>query len=113
MEITKKINGKEYGFKFTPYTTQVAAEYLKINLADIQEYIDKNSISGMNALFRAAIDVYSKGDKSLTPYEMDDLLDKMSDDDFIDIYTCALEGQQGWITKIQTITLDNKRVKKK
>jgi hypothetical protein len=113
MEITKKIGGKEYGFKFTPFTTQVAAEYLKVDLADVQEYINKNSINGVNALFRAAIDVYSKGDKSLNKYEMDDLLEQMTDDDFLDIYTCAIEGQQGWITKIQTVTLNSKKVKKK
>lgn len=109
MEITKKINGTEYGFKFTPLTTKKVCDYKKINLIDIEDYISKNPTDGINALFRAAIDVYSKGEKSLNEYEMDELIEQMSDEDFTDIYTCSVESQQGWITKIQSLSTKAKK----
>ena len=100
MEITRKINGKEYGFKFTLLTLKKFCEYKDIELDRFDDFFQKNFADGINTLLRASIDVHSKGKQVLDEYQMDELIETMSEKDLTDIYLSFQQSLTGWVNKI-------------
>lgn len=100
MEITKTIDDKEWGFKFTLLTLKKFCEYKNIEVDKFDEFIRANFVDAMNTLLRAAIDVHSKGEKLLNEYEMDELIEKMTQEELTDIYKCYQDSLEGWVNKL-------------
>ena len=80
-----KVNNKNYTFKFTIWTIEKTCELLGIGLDEYDDYLKANSIKGMNALFRAALDVGTQGEIILNQYEIDNLIEQMVKKDFYEI----------------------------
>jgi hypothetical protein len=109
MEIIKQINGKEYGFKFTLLTLKKFCEYKKIEFEDFFNYWKKNSVDSINTLLCAAVDVYSQGKQLLNEYQMDELIEQMSQDDLDSIFDIFWKGLEGWIQKLGIKTKGEKK----
>ena len=111
MEITKKINGKEYGFKFTLLTLKKFCEYKDIGLNEFNSFLKKNYIDSVNTLLCAAIDVYTKGKDLLDEYQVDELIEQMTQEELTEILSICWSSMDGWIQKLGIKA--EKEVKKK
>ena len=111
-QIVKKIGDKEVGFKFTMLTIRKYCEMRGITFNEYDKDMSENVFISSNTLFRAAVDVWSKGERNLTEYEMDDLLEDMTQQDYADILKCYSDGMVSALSLVPTKS-NNKQASKK
>jgi hypothetical protein len=109
MEITKKIGSKQYGFKFTLLTLKKFCEYKSIELGEFNTFLKKNYIDSVNTLLRAAIDVGSEGKVLLSEYQVDDLIEQMTQDELTEILNACWQSMDGWVQKLGIKTKGEKK----
>jgi hypothetical protein len=103
-EVVKTIGDKQRGFKFTNLTIE---KYCKIRGIEFFQFDDdrrNNILASNNAMFRAAIDVYSKGQDIIDEYECDDMIEKMAQEDFNDIIKAYVESMSTMLVKLTGAT---------
>jgi hypothetical protein len=99
-EVKITISGKEYGFKFTNLTIVKYCELRGIEFHQFDKDMSTNITASNNAMFRAAIDVFSKGQSKLTEYEADDLIEQMSQEDYTSVMRAYGEGMRNIVTRL-------------
>ena len=97
--IVKKVDGKEYGFKFTNLTLIKYCQKRDIPLSDFDKDVNKNFLLSNSVMLQCAYEVYNKGEKTLNDYDVDDFLSVLSDEDHAEIFSCYAESMRGMITK--------------
>lgn len=71
-----------------------------IEFSDYDNDLNKNPVIGVQTLYAAAIDVGSKGQRILSEYEIDDLIESMEKQDLVDIYNCYADSLESMVTKM-------------
>jgi hypothetical protein len=107
--MTIKVNNKSYDFKFTIWTIERTCELLGIDLNDFDDKIKGSPIKGINALYRAALERGSKGKQVLNEFEMDDLVEQMTREDFYAIYKDYLNSIEAVAMKISGFSEPKKK----
>ena len=107
-----KVNNKNYTFKFTIWTIEKTCELLGIGLNEYDDYLKANSIKGMNALFRAALDVGTQGEIILNQYEIDNLIEQIAKEDFYKIYKDYLNSLEQIAIKLAPFMKEEQPKKK-
>lgn len=109
----KNIGGRELGFKFTLLTITKYCEIRGIDFSDYDKDMAENFNVSSNVLFRAAVDVYSQGKVKLSEYEMDDLFEQMTNEDYTDLMEAYHEGMMSALGKMGAKSSGKQDAKKK
>lgn len=83
--VVKKINGKNYGFKFNVLTFQLFSDMSGVEFGDMGTHFQGKPFGSILKMISAGYEVYNEG-KGLSEYKMADLIDEMSQEDFQDIW---------------------------
>ncbi|MDX1315084.1 MAG: hypothetical protein R3356_06250 [Eudoraea sp.] len=94
-QIVKTIGDREYGFQFNMLTIRKYCEYRGIDFSDYDNDFASDIMVTSEVLFKAAADVYSKGKVILDEYELAELFENMTNDEYKEIITCYSEGMRG------------------
>lgn len=109
-QISKTIKKEEYVFAFSFLTIKKYCDIKSITVSEFDQNIEEDG--DINTLFRAAVDVATKGEVQIDEYEMDELLNEISDKDFVGVYKCYLNSVESIAVRMATV-VKNIKVKKK
>ena len=102
MEVKIKVDGKEYGFKFTMITVEKLGKRVGKEYHEVFDYLAKEPFGALNNVFVVANMVYNKGE-AMDEYEMDELLEKMSEDQIRELRDAFRESLSKMIEKFASL----------
>jgi hypothetical protein len=101
MIVKKKINGKEYGFKFTDLTVIEYCRQRGIDFSDLFEDESKNILLSNNMMFRCAVWNYNEGKDMPSEFEMDNLINDMPQEDYDEIYNAYFQSMNSMAMRLK------------
>ena len=97
--ITKKIAGKDRGFKFNVKTFEIFSESTGVEFGEMGNHFMSKPFGSILSLMCASVEVYDKGQKP-DEYEVADWIDELPDADFQEIWNCFQENFAKYVSKI-------------
>ena len=106
--VVTKIDGKEYGFKFTMITLEKLGKRVELEYHEIFDYLKKEPFGALNNVFVVANMVYNRGEE-MNEYEMDDLITKMNEDQIRELRNAFRESLAKMIEKFASLAKEESK----
>ena len=91
MDVVVKVEGKDYGFRFTMITLEKLGRRVGKEYHEIFDYLQKEPFGAMNNIFVCGNMVYNKGEE-MSEYDMDDLIEAMTADQIKEVRSAFSES---------------------
>jgi hypothetical protein len=89
-DLVIKVDGKEYGFRFTNLTLRLMTDRAGLALSDLLDMATSKPIHFVMDMVWASNKVYSRLEKELSDVEVDNLIEEMSQDQMNEFYSSFL-----------------------
>ena len=106
--IKVKVGKKEYGFKFTMITLERLAKRSEKEYHELFDYLAGEPFAALNNIFICANAVYNQGEE-MSEYEMDEVIDKMSGDQIVQVRDAFRDSLVRMMEKFQSFTSEAKK----
>ena len=108
-DIVVTVKDRELGFRFNNLTIDKYCRMRGIPFSDFDDDIMNNIAIANNVMFRCAIDVYSRGEVLIDEYEMEELIDEMSQEDYNSILKTLTSGMKSMLERFVGATQSIKK----